>query len=137
FDTQRRIGRSRPKTRRRMNMSNREQNTRSQGLSLRGCAGLLLSAFCLLLSAWSLPAGAGLLPSAFSQDDLALREESAIKAAVDRVAPSVVRIETFGGLATIGDLLVGTGPTTGLVVSSDGYIVSSAFNFIEKPTQIL
>jgi serine protease Do len=48
-----------------------------------------------------------------------------------------VRIETLGGLATIGDMLVGTGPTTGLVVSSDGYIVSSAFNFIQKPTQIL
>src|SRR5215467_959332 len=72
-----------------------------------------------------------------ASDDLPLREEAAMKAAVDRVAPSVVRIETLGGLETIGEMLVGTGPTTGLVVSSDGYIVSSAFNFVQKPTQIL
>ena len=53
------------------------------------------------------------------------------------MAPSVVRIETLGGLETVGNLLVGTGPTTGLIVSSDGYVISSAFNFINKPTQIL
>ncbi len=41
-------------------------------------------------------------------------EEQAIKAAVERVAPSVVRIETVGGLERVGELLVGTGPTTGL-----------------------
>lgn len=70
-------------------------------------------------------------------DDLALREETAMKAAVDCVAPSVVRIETLGGLETIGNLLVGTGPTTGLIVSSDGYIVSSAFNFAQQPAQML
>ena len=54
-----------------------------------------------------------------------------------------MRIETFGGLERIGDaragnlMLVGTGPTTGLVVSADGYIASSAFNFVQKPAQIL
>src|SRR5687767_2279110 len=59
--------------------------------------------------------------SAVAQDDLSAKEEQAIQAAVARVAPSVVRIETLGGLETIGGLLVGTGPTTGLVVSTDGY----------------
>jgi serine protease Do len=112
-------------------MCSREQKTRHEGLLARRTARLLPFAVCLLLSAFCF------LPSTFSQDDLPLREEAAMKAAVDRVAPSVVRIETLGGLATIGDMLVGTGPTTGLVVSSDGYIVSSAFNFIQKPTQIL
>ena len=34
-------------------------------------------------------------------------------------------------------MLVGTGPTTGLIVSSDGYIITSAFNFVQKPTQII
>ena len=33
--------------------------------------------------------------------------------------------------------LVGTGPTTGLIVSEDGYVLSSAFNFINQPTSIL
>ena len=78
-----------------------------------------------------------------ADDDISQREERAIKAAIERVAPSVVRIETFGGLERVGGLektgspLVGTGPTTGLVVSADGYIASSAFNFIQKPAQIL
>ncbi len=57
---------------------------------------------------------------------LAELEEQAIRAAVQRVAPAVVRIETVGGLQRIGELLLGTGPTTGLVVSPDGWIVSSA-----------
>ncbi len=34
-------------------------------------------------------------------------------------------------------VLFGTGPTTGLVVSADGYIISSAFNFVQKPASIL
>jgi serine protease Do len=77
-----------------------------------------------------------------ADDDVSLREDQAIKSAVERVAPSVVRIETFGGQERIGNerignLLVGTGPTTGLAVSADGYIVSSAFNFVQKPAQIL
>ncbi len=49
-------------------------------------------------------------------DDLPQREERAMKAAVARVAPSVVRIETVGGLERVGQMLIGTGPTTGLVV---------------------
>jgi serine protease Do len=32
---------------------------------------------------------------------------------------------------------VGTGPTTGVIVSDDGYIISSAFNFAQKPASIL
>jgi serine protease Do len=75
--------------------------------------------------------------SARADDDVSQREEQAIKAAVARVAPSVVRIETFGGLERVGGMLVGTGPTTGLAVSTDGYILSSAFNFVQKPTSIL
>jgi serine protease Do len=70
-------------------------------------------------------------------DSLPAREERAMKAALARVAPSVVRIETVGGLERVGQLLVGTGPTTGLVVASDGYIISSAFNFVQKPDSIL
>ncbi len=70
-------------------------------------------------------------------DSLQAREEQAIKAAVARVAPSVVRIETVGGLERIGKLMVGASPTTGLIVSADGYIISSAFNFVQKPDSIL
>jgi len=74
---------------------------------------------------------------ALAQEDVRLQEEVAIKNAVAAVAPSVVRIETLGGLERVGGVLVGTGPTTGLVVSEDGYVISSAFNFIQQPTTIL
>jgi serine protease Do len=77
------------------------------------------------------------LHAARAQDDLAVKEEQAIQAAVERVAPSVVRIETLGGLETAGRFLFGTGPTTGIIVSEDGYVISSAFNFAQKPAQIL
>ncbi len=70
-------------------------------------------------------------------DDLDFLEEQAMRRAVEEVAPSVVRIETVGGLARLGNVLFGTGPTTGLVVSEDGYIISSAFNFAQKPASIL
>ena len=69
--------------------------------------------------------------------DTDAQEEAALVAAVDRVAPAVVRIETVGGLEQVGRLLLGAGPTTGLVVDPDGYIVSSAFNFVNRPTSIL
>jgi serine protease Do len=72
-----------------------------------------------------------------ADEPLALREEQAIRAAIERVAPAVVRIETIGGLERVGRVLLGTGPTTGLVASADGYIVSSAFNFAQKPASIL
>jgi S1-C subfamily serine protease/predicted esterase len=73
---------------------------------------------------------------AFAQD-VTEQEEAAFKAAVKQASASVVRVETFGGLEKVGQLLVGTGPTTGLVVAADGYILSSAFNFVQKPSSIL
>lgn len=72
-----------------------------------------------------------------AEETLEELEERAMQAAVAKVSPSVVRIETFGGLEKVDKLVVGTGPTTGLVVSSDGYIVSSAFNFVQQPASIL
>ena len=96
--------------------------TRSSGLRL---VSALWLATCLLPS------------TVAAQDDLAGLEEQALKAAVARVAPSVLRIETIGGLEQVERVLVGTGPTTGLAVSADGYVLSSAFNFIQQPSSIL
>lgn len=79
--------------------------------------------------------------SAFGQDgddgSLAAQEEAAIRAAVAHVAPSVVQIRTIGGLDAIDRTLLPDGPTTGLVISPDGWIVSSAFNFVQQPASIL
>jgi serine protease Do len=69
--------------------------------------------------------------------DLEAREEQAFRQAAGRVTPSLVRIETVGGLERVGQMLTGTGPTTGVILSSDGYIISSAFNFASKPASIL
>jgi serine protease Do len=70
----------------------------------------------------------------------------AFRAAVARVEPSLVTIETFGGVGPSsgraqrgtmsGINRPGEGPTTGMVVSSDGYIITSTFNFIRKPAII-
>jgi S1-C subfamily serine protease/predicted esterase len=74
--------------------------------------------------------------------------EKAMKAAVAKVAPTVVKIETSGGAEVIGGgkkgppgaggpgVRKGTGPTTGLVVSPDGLVISSSFNFANKPASI-
>jgi S1-C subfamily serine protease/predicted esterase len=95
-----------------------------------------------LLSCFSL-AGLQLAAQPPAADDLESLQEKAMKAAVARVAPSVVQIETSGGADLIGgggpggpQIRKGTGPTTGLIVAPDGYIISSAFNFANKPSAI-
>ena len=70
-------------------------------------------------------------------DDRDTLEQRAFRAAVDRVAPAVVRIETVGGGDQVGRVEFGSGATTGLVIDSEGYIVSSAVNFLNTPDSIL
>src|SRR5688500_7497600 len=72
-----------------------------------------------------------------ADETLAVREEAALRSAAEAVADSVVQIRTIGGSDTVGGTLLPDGPTTGLVVSPDGYIVSSAFNFAQEPASIL
>src|SRR5277367_358411 len=69
-------------------------------------------------------------------DDINEQHQNMIKAAARKVAPSVVQIATQGGTdVVVTDPKKGVifrkaiGPTTGVIVSADGYIVSSAFNF--------
>ncbi|MGW8257731.1 MAG: S1C family serine protease, partial [Thermoguttaceae bacterium] len=70
-------------------------------------------------------------------DGFGLVSRTTLMAAVEQVAPSVVCIETIGGLDRLEGVLLGSAPTTGLIVDSDGYIVPSAFNFVNKPTSIV
>lgn len=70
-------------------------------------------------------------------ESLASAEEAAIRAAVDQVADSVVQIRTIGGLEEVEGAVLASGPTTGLVISPDGWIVSSSFNFLQQPASIL
>ncbi|MBT4010799.1 MAG: PDZ domain-containing protein [Planctomycetaceae bacterium] len=73
-----------------------------------------------------------LTKSLTAQDDLLAQEERALQQAVSQVAASVVQLEVLGGLETGND-----GPVSGLVVSNDGYILSSAVNFRPSFTSIL
>ena len=79
--------------------------------------------------------------AAFGQEresvSLAALEQRAFREAAAFAAPSVVRVETVGGRERIGRVATATGPTTGLVVSEDGYIISSAFNFASRPASVL
>jgi serine protease Do len=78
-----------------------------------------------------------LTTSARTDNSLATQEEAALRSAAEHVAESVVQIRTIGGLDAVGGTLLPDGPTTGLVISADGYIVSSAFNFAQEPASIL
>lgn len=72
-----------------------------------------------------------------SAADIDAQMQTAVAEAVGRVAPSVVQIETIGGLERVEGQMFGTGPTTGLIVDPAGYVVSSAFNFASNPASIL
>ena len=49
----------------------------------------------------------------------------------------MVQIRTIGGLEEVDRTLMPDGPTTGLVISADGWILSSGFNFVQQPASIL
>src|SRR5437016_9958915 len=95
----------------------------------------------LILSLTIVPAlSSGRLVAQVAGDDVEGLQEKAIKAAVARVSACVAQIETSGGSDVLGSGMSmfrkGAGPTTGLVVGADGYIISSAFNFANKPAAI-
>ncbi len=99
-----------------------------------------------------------------SQLELLRANQTVFRSIADRLAPYLVRIETVGGSQppqvlvqaneedenalprprpqnpfrdTPGShFVVADGPTTGIVYSSDGYIVTSSFNFVREPQLI-
>lgn len=86
-------------------------------------------------------AGAGRL------DSLAEQQKLVFQNALHTVGPSIVRIDTIGGAQPVISAVDPTGhsrtapafrqadgPTTGLVWSADGYILTSSFNFVREPS---
>ncbi len=62
----------------------------------------------------------------------------AFRQAVARIKPCLVTIESFGGVSAVqgqigGIRRQGEGNTTGVMISPDGYVVTSTFNFIQRP----
>ena len=84
---------------------------------------------------------AGALPwlAPFLIGDAAKAQEEyvALRRAAESLSSSVVQIETTGGRERVGDLFIAAGPSTGVVVSDDGLIVTSSFTVIHEPTTIL
>jgi serine protease Do len=72
-----------------------------------------------------------------SQEELELAEEQAFKQAAALASPSIVRIDTVGGLDVVGRIQTSTAPTSGVILTEDGYVISSTFNFISKPASVL
>src|SRR5580700_9901184 len=89
-------------------------------------AALVVTALLSSVPAWG-----------FADGPLDAQEEAAFRQAARALAPSLVRIQTVGGVDRVAGMLAATAATTGVVVSEDGWIVSSAFNFISKPSSIL
>ena len=68
-----------------------------------------------------------------------------LRAAVDRITPSIVTIETIGGAQPMTRgrrgpveqrFKLADGPTTGLIISTDGLIITSSINFARDPSII-
>ena len=104
----------------------------ARGFGIR--LALLPVVFCWLSGCTSPAAAAGPADRVTSK---------AFRRAAQRIMASVVKIETFGGLSgrvggarQEGISKPGEGPTTGVVISPDGYIITSTFNFIRKPPLI-
>lgn len=89
--------------------------------------------------------------STIAAQDVNEKNEAAMKEAVAKVSPMVVKIETTGGREMAGGgvrprpgvpspggggVRKGVGPTTGLIVDADGYVLTSAFNFANNPSDV-
>lgn len=68
-----------------------------------------------------------------ASDDLG----DAVRAALARVGPSLVRIETVGGDETVGGVRVGARSTTGVILTADGLVATSLFGLASQPAGIL
>lgn len=75
--------------------------------------------------------------AAKGQNDPEQLEETAIRTAVAKVEHSVVRFETIGGTNRVEGVVAANGPSTGVAISKDGYVISSSFHFAHQPASIL
>ena len=83
---------------------------------------------------WMIGLIVGATVNSWAQSQL---EESAVQNAVSRVAPSVVQIETIGGVDRVEGTQINEGPTTGVIISEDGLVVTSSINFVDLPASIV
>ena len=63
-------------------------------------------------------------------------EQQAFQAAADFSQDCVVQVETFGGQEIVNRQFVASGPSTGTILTPDGWIVTSIFQFRGQPASI-
>ena len=101
----------------------RSQALPGNALHPRLCLAILLSCFA------SFETRAGDPP-------LDEQEQKAFQAAADFSQDCVVQVETFGGQEIVNKQFVASGPSTGTILTPDGWIVTSVFQFRGQPASI-
>ncbi|MDR2641338.1 MAG: hypothetical protein LBC74_00925, partial [Planctomycetaceae bacterium] len=56
---------------------------------------------------------------------------------INKVSTWLVRIDTIGGFERVGNEFANEGTSTGILLDKEGYVLTSAFNFLHDPTSIL
>lgn len=133
-----------------------ETRKRGNAETRKGCAAVLAALAALLLAA--------LAPVRGDEIEEMRATQEAFHRVVAALTPSLVRIETVGGSQPVDPLVtddeetkespqqkrlqnpfrdtagaeftLADGPTTGIVWSPDGYIITSSFNFVREPMLI-
>lgn len=72
-----------------------------------------------------------------AQGELALLEQEAFRAAVEVAAPSVVQLNVIGGSDRVEGESLAEGPATGVILSADGYVVTSLYRFTPPPAAVV
>jgi serine protease Do len=75
-------------------------------------------------------------PIAHAEPPLEVLEQEAFQAAALYAQDSVVQVETFGGSELVRDQLVASGPASGTILTADGWIITSTFQFKGQPASI-
>ncbi len=127
------------------------------------CAGLLTGALCLGLAPNAAAQGSAIVDGGSGLDYRFLELQKVLHAAMDKVGPSTVTVQTFGGTRKVAGpkwkpkptakpegkkpkgrpslgmrgFAQSQGATTGIVLSADGWILVSLFALSYDPTTIL
>ena len=97
-------------------------------LRLKRLLSVVLGAICVLFFAMG--------ESLAGDPPLDEQEQQAFQAAADFSQDCVVQVETFGGQEIVNKQFVASGPSTGTILTPDGWIVTSIFQFRGQPASI-
>ncbi len=92
--------------------------------------GARLGMLCILLGTTG-----GVLQAA--EEPLELLEQRAFRTVLEHVTPTVVRIETIGGVEDRQGVLLPGGAATGTIVAPEGLIITSVLPFLSKPSAVV